>query len=108
MKTVAFALVLVVFFGACSRHRQADFTVAHQYTLTGRVVSLNSQEQTASIDAAAIPNYMDAMTMEYPIKSKADFDRLRVGETVKATLNVNATNDEYNLTGIEEQRAGKK
>jgi protein SCO1/2 len=71
-------------------------------------VSLNPNEQTASIDAAAVPGYMEAMTMEYPIKSKAEFDRLRVGETIKATLNVNATNDEYDLTGIQDQGTGKK
>ena len=108
MKNLALALVLLVLCGACNRRKQADFAVAHQYTLTGRVVSLNPKEQTASIDSAAIPNYMEAMTMDYPIKSKADFDRLRVGEIIKATLNVNATNDEYNLTGVQDERAGKK
>lgn len=108
MKYLALVLVLLLLYGACNRRKQADFPVAHQYTLTGRVVSLNSQEQTASIDSAAIPNYMEAMTMDYPIKSKTEFDRLRVGETIKATLNVNATNDEYNLTRIQDEGAGKK
>ena len=108
MKNLALALVLLVLCCACNRRKQADFAVAHQYTLSGRVVSLNTLEQTASVDSAAIPNYMEAMTMDYPIKSKAEFDRLRVGETIKATLNVNATNDEYNLTGIQDQGVGKK
>ena len=108
MKNVALALVLLALCAACNKRKQAEFPVAHQYTLTGRVVSLNPQEQTASIDAAAIPNYMEAMTMDYPIKSKADFDRMRVGEIIKATLNVNATNDEYNLTAIQDEGVAKK
>ena len=108
MKNVALALVLFAFCDACNRHEQADFTVAHRYTLTGRVVSLNAKEQTATVDGAAIPNYMDAMRMDYPVKSKTEFERLRVGENIKATLNVNATNDEYNLTGIQDEGAAKK
>ena len=97
------ALVLLVTALACSK-KPTEFTVAHRYTLTGTVVSVNSKQQTASIDSEAIPNYMDAMRMDYPIKSEPEFEKLRVGEKIKATLNVNASNDEYNLTGIEEQR----
>jgi Cu/Ag efflux protein CusF len=82
--------------------------VAHRYTLSGTVVSLNAKDQTASIDAAAVPGFMDAMKMDYPVKSKSEFARLHAGEKIKATLNVNASNDEYNLTDIQEQGAGIK
>jgi Cu/Ag efflux protein CusF len=108
VKAVATALFLSLLCGGCARRKQEDFIIAHRYTLNGRVVSLNAKDQTASIVGAAIPNYMDAMTMDYPIKSKADFDRLRVGERIKATLNVNATSDEYNVTDIQDQGSGKK
>lgn len=92
---------------ACAK-KQSDFVVAHRYTLNGTVVSLNPKDHTASINAAAIPNYMEAMQMDYSIKSEADFNQLRVGEKITATLNVNATNDEYNLTGIQEAPSNKK
>jgi Cu/Ag efflux protein CusF len=108
VRSVVFALLLFSLCLACSSKKQSDFVVAHQYTMTGTVLSLNSQDQTASIDSAAIPNYMEAMTMNYPVKSKAEFDSLRVGEKIKATLNVNASNDEYHLTGIQELAPGKK
>lgn len=85
-----------------------EFTVAHRYNLTGTIVSLNAKGQIASINAAAIPNYMEAMTMDYPIKSKAEFNSLRVGEKIKATLNVSATNDEYNVSSIQDQGSGAK
>jgi Cu/Ag efflux protein CusF len=102
-RLVAFVLVIAAL--ACSK-KPAEFTVAHRYTLTGTVVSVNSKEQTASIDSEAIPNYMAAMRMDYPVKSKAEFEKLRPGQKIKATLNVNASNTDYNLTGIEEQHPG--
>jgi protein SCO1/2 len=92
---------------ACSR-KQPEFVVAHRYTLTGTIVSVNPHDQTASIDAAAVPGFMEAMTMQYPIKSRSDFDALHPGEKIKATLNVSASNDEYNLTDIHDQNAGSK
>ena len=104
MLTRLIALVLLATALACSK-KPAEFTVAHRYAVTGTVVSVNPKQQTASIDSDAIPNYMDAMRMDYPVKDKAEFDKLRPGEKIKATLNVNASNDEYNLTGIQEQTA---
>ena len=64
---------------------------------------LNTKDQTASIDAAAVPGFMEAMTMDYPVKSKSEFDALHPGEKIKATLNVSADNDQYNLTGIQNE-----
>jgi protein SCO1/2 len=102
----AFALSLLVVAGCSSK--RPEFVVAHRYALTGTVISLNAKIQTASIAAAAVPGFMEAMTMEYPIKSKSEFDALRVGEKIKATLNVSASQDEYNLTEIHDEGSGKK
>ena len=100
MKSRLLVAILLVSVLACSK-KQPAFAVAHRYTLTGRIVSLNPKDQTASIAADAIPNYMEAMTMDYPVESRADFDKLRVDEHIKATLNVSAGNDEYDLTSIQ-------
>ncbi len=102
MKSLCAVLVALLFAAGCSSKRP-DFTVAHRYTLTGTVVSTNPKDQTASIAAAAVPGFMEAMTMDYPIKSKAEFGALRPGEKIKATLNVSASNDEYNLTDIHDE-----
>ncbi len=107
MKLAFLALPLLALTLACSK-KQPEFTVAHRYTLTGAIVSLNAKGQTATIDAAAVPGFMDAMTMEYPIKSKSEFDSLHVGEKIKGTLNVSASDDEYNLTDIQVQGSGNK
>jgi Cu/Ag efflux protein CusF len=88
---------------ACSRNPESS-RVEHRYPLTGKVVSLDPQHQTAMVDAAAIPNFMEAMTMEYPVKSKSDFESLRVGERITATVDVTADST-YSLSNIKPQAA---
>ena len=85
MKLFAAITLFLVLITACSRRSE---TVEHRYALTGKVVALNPQDRTATINAAAIPNFMEAMTMEYPIRSRQDFDRLHVGDRINATVNV--------------------
>jgi Cu/Ag efflux protein CusF len=72
------------------------------YALTGKIVSLNAERQTATVDAAAIPNFMEAMTMEYPVKSKSEFKSLQVGERITAAVDV-ADDDSYSLSNIKPQ-----
>lgn len=86
---------------ACSRESHPAGAERH-FPLSGKVVALDVQHQTATIDAAAIPNYMEAMTMEYPIKSKSDFQSLHPGEQVTATLDV-AGDDSYSLSDVKAQ-----
>ncbi len=98
-------LFLVLCLFACG-HKPESKGPARHYQLTGRVVSLDSSKQTASIDAAAIPGYMEAMKMDYPIASKAEFASLSAGESIKATVNVYESG-EYDLSGIQKADAAK-
>ncbi len=82
----------------CSRESHPAGAERH-FPLTGKIVSLDVQHQTATIDAAAIPNYMEAMTMQYPIKSKSDFQSLHAGERITATLDV-AGDDSYSISNV--------
>lgn len=91
-------VVLLALCAACNRQSAPAGPVRH-YPLTGKIVALDERHQTATIDAASIPNYMEAMTMDYPIQSKDDFRSLKVGEHITGTLDV--TGDEsYTLTNI--------
>ena len=85
MKLFAVIALLLTLVTACSRRQE---TVEHRYTLNGKVMALSPQDQTATIDAAAIPNFMEAMTMEYPVRSRQDFNLLHVGDRITATVNV--------------------
>ena len=86
----------------CSRQSE-NAKPQHRYTLTGKVVAINPQDQTATIAAAAIPNFMEAMTMPYPIRSRQEFDLLHVGDRITATVNV-FSDGVYNLSDIKVQR----
>lgn len=103
MRRFSFCLPFLLILAACS-HQDAP---AKHYQLAGRVVSLDSQDRVATIDAAAIPNWMEAMTMQYPVKNSSDFDHLKIGESIKATLNVRGPGD-YDLTDIQALNAPTK
>lgn len=101
---IAIALVWMLT-GACSRPSE-NGAPEHRYALTGKVVSVNSQDQTATISAAAIPHFMGAMTMAYPIHSRAEFDSLHAGDQITATVNV-FSDGVYYLSDIKVQPPAK-
>ena len=102
VKLIRAATLCCLALAACSRKPEASGPERH-YQLSGQVMALDAKHQTATIDAAEVPHFMEAMTMEYPIKSKADFNALHVGDKITATLNVNAAGDTYDLSGIQKQ-----
>jgi len=89
----------------CSGYTHASGQERH-YALSGKVVALNPKDNTATIDAAAIPNFMEAMTMEYPVKPPAELNSLHPGDRITATVNVHG-DDGYDLTNIKIQSSGK-
>lgn len=94
-------LACLIALAACGPKPQTAEAQRH-YVLTGRVVALNAKDRTATVDAAAIPHFMEAMTMEYPIRSKADFNQLRLGDKITATVNVSG-DGLYDLSNVERQ-----
>lgn len=110
LSSLLLALALTL---ACSPKRAATNAAETSgsqkyYTLTGQILSLDPKAQTANINAAAIPNYMDAMAMDYPIQSKSEFSTLHVGDKIKATLNVSGSGDDYYLSNVQKQGSGSK
>jgi protein SCO1/2 len=69
-----------------------------RFDLRGKVVAVNKGEGTVTLAHEAIPGYMAAMTMTYPLKDKWAFDVLKPGRTVHATLVV--ASDRAWLEGI--------
>lgn len=57
-----------------------------QYPMHGEVLRLDTQGKIAAIKAGKIGDWMEAMTMEYPVKDKTEFDKLHVGDTIDATV----------------------
>lgn len=98
-------VLLSLFVAGCGSQSAKAPEVQHHY-LKGKVVALNAKDQTASVDGEAIPGWMGAMTMEYPIQSKDEFKSLHVGERIQATINDRGDGD-YDLSNIQKQAPGK-
>ena len=57
-----------------------------RFDLKGKVVAVNKGEGTLTLAHEAIPGYMAAMTMDYPVKDKWVLDVAKPGQTLRATL----------------------
>ena len=71
--------------------------------MTGEVLKLDPAAQTANLKAGKIEGWMEAMTMDFPIKDKQEFAKLKVGEKIQAKVLVQGT--DFWLTGIAEAPA---
>ena len=66
---------------ACAKKAQEK-----RYTLTGEVVSVNPDTMMAVIKGDKIEGWMEAMTMDYPVKEKSEIARLSPGDRISATV----------------------
>ena len=71
---------------ACGATQQAQ---VKRYSMQGEIKSLDPAAKSANIAAGKIEGWMEAMTMEYPIKPDAEFAKLHVGDHIQATVVVN-------------------
>jgi Cu/Ag efflux protein CusF len=69
-----------------------------RYAMEGEVKALDPAAKTATIAAGKIGDWMDAMTMEYPVKPDAEFQKLHVGDRIQATVVV--IGDKYYVTDV--------
>ncbi len=84
------ALLCIASFGAgCkSAGNPASAGPVRQYPLSGRVVGENIESGELEVDAAAIPGFMDAMTMPYKVKNPAVLRKVKRGDQITGTLAV--------------------
>jgi protein SCO1 len=82
-RTLFIVFLCTVLFSSC--HRSKAPTVK-RYPFTGRVVSIDAQDQSAVIDGDAIPGFMDAMAMSYKIKPASALNQLTPGSVISAEV----------------------
>jgi len=70
-----------------------------QYAMHGEVLRLDPQGKIAAIKAGKIGDWMEAMTMEYPVKEQPEFDKLHVGDKIDATVYVQGNS--YWIGGVQ-------
>lgn len=69
-----------------------------RYQLNGVVVSLDQKARTATIKHERIDGWMEAMTMEFPVKNDADWQKLKPGVPIQATVFV--TGESYYIGDV--------
>ena len=70
---------------SCSRE-SAPSKPVQRYSLHGEVVRLVPSSHTAVIKHEKIDGWMEAMTMEFPVRDKAEFAKLSEGKRIRATV----------------------
>lgn len=91
MRAICFSAVLIAVSLAsisCSKPAEAPASEGpvNRFALTGQVIQLDEAHQLAVIKHQNIEGFMEAMTMEFPVKEKAEFAKLKVGMPIKATV----------------------
>jgi Cu/Ag efflux protein CusF len=86
-------LLLATALAGCGAKNQTK-----RYPMEGEVKALDPATKTATIAAGKIGEWMDAMTMEYPVKPDAEFQKLHVGDRIQATVVVSG--DQYYVTDV--------
>jgi Cu/Ag efflux protein CusF len=69
-----------------------------RYPMQGYVSSVDAAAKSATIAAGKIGDWMDGMTMEYPVKPDAEWAKLRAGDRIEAVVVVQG--DKYYVTGV--------
>ena len=86
--------LMAAFLAAC-----APKTQEKRYSFTGEIKALDPASKTATIDAGAIGDWMEPMTMAYPVQPESEFRKLHVGDRIEATMVV-ASNTKYYVTNV--------
>lgn len=65
------------------------------FPIHGRIVSVDLKRGAVVLDHDAVPGFMDAMTMSYPLKAPNVASELHPGDVITATLLVRKDGDDY-------------
>lgn len=89
-----FLSIIILAFSACDRAGNSPIAGEQKrYDLRGKVLSVDRTAGKASIAHEAIPDYMGAMTMDFPIKEAWVWDELTPGVQIRADLVVDNSAD---------------
>jgi Cu/Ag efflux protein CusF len=82
-------IVLWLLLAGCQRNPAVQ--PAKEYHMQGQVVGLDPAAHLATVKGGKIEGWMEAMTMEYPVKDPQEFGKLKVGENIQAKITVQGT-----------------
>lgn len=73
--------------------KAASDAYAKHYPVRGKIVGVDAGKGEIVLDAAAIPGFMEAMTMPYKLKNPTIIGELHPGDSITATLIATDTSD---------------
>ena len=81
-----FLSILLLAFALCACKKPVSKAPIERFQLDGEIVALDPQGHTAKIKHQDIKGWMEAMTMDYPVKDANEFATLHVGDHITATV----------------------
>jgi len=101
---LAFVLVVILVFAACGDRGKQDKPLSvpgeKLYTLEGRILGRDAAGNALRVDHKAIPGYMEAMTMDYPVRG-ATVQSLP-SDNSRVTARLHVTDTAYWLTDVKQ------
>lgn len=95
MRYVLILIAALITFSACQKQAAKQPTgTEKRYPMKGKVISVDKAKKKAKIDHEEIPGFMEAMTMDFPIREDWVWENLTPGAEVRAELVVDSAADE--------------
>ena len=88
MRTFPLILMLLLLFAAGCGDGEKDGPVRETYAVRGRLLGATEDSRAVVIDHEAIPGYMDAMTMTFPLEDERLLEGLARGDKIRFDLTV--------------------
>jgi protein SCO1 len=94
-------VILLITLSACQKSTDRSSAEAKRFPFVGKVVSVDKINKKATLSHDAIPGYMDAMTMAFPIHDDWVWNDLTPGSEIHAELVVdNSAKDPFYLEKV--------
>lgn len=105
-RSAAFALIVGLLLASCGdrgkKERPLSVPGEKLYNLEGRILGRDAASNSLSVDHKAIPGYMEAMTMDYPVRG-AEVRTLPADQS-QITARLHVTDSAYWLTDVRQAR----
>src|ERR1051326_1120696 len=92
-------LLITIVSVACGPRRNPN---EKRYAIKGKVIAVNQNDHTATIQHEDIVGYMPAMTMPFKIRNDADLEMMKAGDQVTGTLVVSDVSSWVEIATIAE------
>ena len=74
------------------------------YALTGEITAVYREISTLEVEHDNIADYMEAMTMKFPVKDPKLMQGLKVGDRIQAKLHVSQNSGDWWLSDIRKRK----